>query len=154
MLDYLSTYTENLQKAAQYGLDEGLIASLSDGSKESAGYINAIIGEMEKLGGTTDEAKAFASQFNDSFQGVETAKDAFAGTVAEMNTDFSSAMDDIEDRMREAVDSFNMEDRAAEAAKCTIAAYIREIKAMTTGVQPSIATAASGMMGNLPLPDM
>ncbi|MEG0304906.1 MAG: hypothetical protein RR635_04345, partial [Oscillospiraceae bacterium] len=48
-VDYLATYSENLQKAAQYGLDEGLIASLSDGSEESAGYIDAIIGEMERL---------------------------------------------------------------------------------------------------------
>ena len=41
--DYLNLYSENLKKAAEYGLDDGLIKSLSDGSEESAGYINAII---------------------------------------------------------------------------------------------------------------
>lgn len=51
--DYLNLYSENLKKAAEYGLDDGLIKSLSDGSEESAGYINAIIQNIEKLGGST-----------------------------------------------------------------------------------------------------
>lgn len=52
--DYLNLYSENLKKAAEYGLDDGLIKSLSDGSEESAGYINAIIQNIEKLGGSTE----------------------------------------------------------------------------------------------------
>jgi len=129
---YLETYTENLRKAAEYGLDEGLIASLSDGSEESAGYINKIIREMEKLGGTTEEAQAFAEKFNTAFKDVETAKDEFAGTVAEMETDFSSKMDEIEARMTEAIDNMVMTDDAAEAAKETIDAYVQAIKDGTT----------------------
>ena len=34
---YLNTYSENLRRAAEYDLDEGLIASLSDGSTRARG---------------------------------------------------------------------------------------------------------------------
>jgi len=140
---YLETYTENLRKAAEYGLDDGLIASLSDGSEESAGYINAIIGEMERLGGTTEEAQAFAEQFNSAFQETETAKDEFAATVAEMETNFSTKMAEIEGRLDEAIGNMNMEADAAAAAKDTINAYIREIEAGVARTQTAAASVAN-----------
>lgn len=146
-VDYLATYTENLQKAAQYGLDDGLIASLSDGSEESAGYINAIINQIERLGGTTErmseDAAAFVEQFNGSFQEVEAAKDEFAGTVAAMETDFNSKMDEIEGRLTEAIDNMNMEADAAAAAKDTIQAYVDQIRSMTGDAHDAAAAVAA-----------
>ena len=127
-LTFIETYTENLRKAAEYGLDEGLIASLSDGSKESAGQIDLIVKEIEKLGGATGDmaadAQAFVNDFNSSFQEVQTAKDEFATTVAEMSTDFSTGMDDIEARLRQAISEMDMSTEAAAAAQRTIGAYV------------------------------
>ena len=40
---------------------------MSDGSEESAGYINAIIQNIEKLGGSTEGMPAAASKFVDEF---------------------------------------------------------------------------------------
>lgn len=92
----LSTYTENLQKAAIYGLDEGLIASLSDGSAESAGYLQTIISKIEDLGGTTEgmsaDAEEFVGEFNAAFAETAQAKDNFAATTAGMQTDFDTAI--------------------------------------------------------------
>lgn len=152
-IDYLATYTENLQKAAQYGLDEGLIASLSDGSAESAGYINAIIESIEKLGGTTeglsDDAAAFVEKFNGQFQEVETAKNNFAGTVAEMETDFNAKMGEIENRMNTAIDNMNMSDDAALAAKDTISAYVESIRSMTGEAHNAAAAVAAAAQSGL-----
>lgn len=96
----LASYTENLKKAAQYGLDEGLVLSLSNGSAESAGYLATIIEEIERLGGTTEgmssDAAAFVDEFNASFAKTEQAKDEFAETVATMETDFSETVGNIE----------------------------------------------------------
>lgn len=151
-IEYLATYTENLQKAAQYGIDDGLVASLSDGSSESAGYVNAIIEEIEKLGGTTEgmseDAAAFVSQFNTSFEGVETAKDGFATTVAEMETDFTSSMDAIEEKLNASIDNMNMEEDAAAAAKATMDGYVQSIKdqqsaAVSAATAVAKATAAA-----------
>ncbi len=126
--EYLTTYTDNLRKAAEYGLDDGLIASLSDGSAESAGQLDAIIGKVEALGATTEEAAGFVSNFNAKFSEVQTAKDEFAATVADMQTGFSTAMDEIEKKLADSIDNMNMETEAAEAAKDTLQAYIQSIR--------------------------
>ena len=95
----LAAYTENLQKAAQYGLDDGLIASLSDGSTESAGYLATIIGKIEELGGSTEgmssEAETFVSDFNASFARTQEAKESFATTVAGIQTDLDTAIESL-----------------------------------------------------------
>lgn len=92
----LAAYTENLKKAAQYGLDDGLVQSLSDGSTESAGYLATIIAEIEKLGGTTEgmssEASDFVDEFNAAFNRTNEAKESFAETVAAIQTNLDEAI--------------------------------------------------------------
>lgn len=97
----LATYTENLKKAADYGVDQGLVASLSDGSAESAGYLATIIGKIEELGGSTEgmseDAANFVDDFNASFARTQDARDEFAEVVAAMETDFADAVAAIEE---------------------------------------------------------
>lgn len=133
--DYLNLYSENLKKAAEYGLDDGLIKSLSDGSEESAGYINAIIQNIEKLGGSTEgmpaAASKFVTEFNSKFEETEKAKDTFADNVAKMETDFDEKMGEIETRMSKTVQNMEMTDEAWKAAQDTIKAYCDAIRSMT-----------------------
>lgn len=92
----LGTYTENLQKAAQYGISDGLIAQLSDGTPESEGYLQTIIEKIEELGGSeegmSDDAEKFVGEFNASFEDTQQAKDSFATTVGTMQTDLDTAL--------------------------------------------------------------
>lgn len=136
--EYLKLYTENLQKAADYGLDESLIASLSDGSAESAGQLDAIIQKIEQLGGTTEDAKEFVDSFNASFAEVESAKETWATSVAKMETDFDDAMAQIESDMEETIDNLNMSDIARESAKYTMDAYVSEIEAGVARAQSAL----------------
>ena len=133
--DYLNLYSENLKKAAEYGLDDGLIKSLSDGSEESAGYINAIIQNIEKLGGSTEgmpaAASKFVTEFNSKFDETEKAKDTFADNVAKMETDFDEKMGENETRMSKTVQNMEMTDEARKAAQDTIKAYCDAIRSMT-----------------------
>lgn len=133
--DYLNLYSENLKKAAEYGLDDGLIKSLSDGNEESAGYINAIIQNIEKLGGSTEgmpaAASKFVTEFNSKFEETEKAKDTFADNVAKMETDFDEKMGEIETRMSKTVQNMEMTDEARKAAQDTIKAYCDAIRSMT-----------------------
>jgi TP901 family phage tail tape measure protein len=133
--DYLNLYSENLKKAAEYGLDDGLIKSLSDGSEESAGYINAIIQNIEKLGGSTEgmpaAASKFVTEFNSKFEETEKAKDTFADNVAKMETDFDEKMGEIETQMSKTVQNMEMTDEARKAAQDTIKAYCDAIRSMT-----------------------
>ena len=148
-IEYLNTYSENLRKAAEYGLDEGLISSLSDGSEESAGYLNAIIENIEALGDSSAEAQAFVDDFNSSFQEVEAAKDEFATTVATMETDFDEKMAEIEGRLDEAIDNMNMETDAATAAKQTMDAYTQAIRDGTSNAVSAAESAANAVSAAL-----
>lgn len=155
--DYLNLYSENLKKAAEYGLDDGLIKSLSDGSEESAGYINAIIQNIEKLGGSTEgmpaAASKFVDEFNSKFEETTKAKDAFADSVAKMETDFDEKMGEIEQTMVGTVEKMEMTDEAAAAAKATIEAYCNAIRAMTGeagSAAEAVANAAASHLKTAP----
>ena len=155
--DYLNLYSENLKKAAEYGLDDGLIKSLSDGSEESAGYINAIIQNIEKLGGSAEgmpaAASKFVDEFNSKFEETTKAKDAFADSVAKMETDFDEKMGDIEQTMVGTVEKMEMTDEAAAAAKATIEAYCNAIRSMTGeagSAAQAVANAAAAHLSTTP----
>lgn len=155
--DYLNLYSENLKKAAEYGLDDGLIKSLSDGSEESAGYINAIIQNIEKLGGSTEgmpaAASKFVDEFNSKFEETTKAKDAFADSVAKMETDFDEKMGKIEQTMVGTVEKMEMTDEAAAAAKATIEAYCNAIRSMTGeagSAAQAVANAAAAHLSTTP----
>lgn len=150
-INYLTSYTENIKKAMDFGLDEALVKELSDGSQESAAQLDTIISKVEELGGTTDSAKKFVDDFNKKFQEVETAKDEFAGTVADMETDFSEKMAEIEERLNTSIDNMNMETDAAAAAKATMSAYVQEIIAggnqAVAAAQQAAANVAAALAG-------
>lgn len=155
--DYLNLYSENLKKAVEYGLDDGLIKSLSDGSEESAGYINAIIQNIEKLGGSTEgmpaAASKFVDEFNSKFEETTKAKDAFADSVAKMETDFDEKMGEIEQTMVGTVEKMEMTDEAAAAAKATIEAYCNAIRSMTGeagSAAQAVANAAAAHLSTTP----
>lgn len=151
--DYLNLYSENLKKAAEYGLDDGLIKSLSDGSEESAGYINAIIQNIEKLGGSTEgmpaAASKFVTEFNSKFEETEKAKDTFADNVAKMKTDFDEKMGEIETRMSKTVENMEMTDKARKAAQDTIKAYCDAIRSMTGEAGSAAEAVASSAASHL-----
>ena len=151
--DYLNLYSENLKKAAEYGLDDGLIKSLSDGSEESAGYINAIIQNIEKLGGSTEgmpaAASKFVDEFNSKFEETEKAKDAFADNIAKMETDFDKTMSDIEQTMTGTVEKMEMADEAKETAQATIKAYCDAIRSMTGEAGSAAEAVASAAASHL-----
>lgn len=97
--DYFTGYMLNLQRAAQIGIDDGLVAALADGSDESAGYLQMIVNEFnkvaEKYGENSQEAEDFVTDFNTKFEATSKAKDALAGTIAGIQTNFEERAQDI-----------------------------------------------------------
>lgn len=126
-INWINKYSENLQKAQKYGITDGLITSLSDGSEESGKYINQIISELDGL--NEKDAKALVKKLNDDFNGVKNAEGEFAKTVAGYKTDFSKTMDSLQKKAESTIDSMNLSKDAKKAAKETVQAYVSEINA-------------------------
>ena len=96
-ISYMDTYAANMARAAEMGVDEGLLATLSDGSVESAAYLQAIV----------DAGEEKIAELNEQFSKVEEGKKEFAEQMAEMETGFSENMDVLEKRLSEATDELN-----------------------------------------------
>lgn len=145
-IDYLSEYKDNLKLALDYGIDRELILALSDGSEESAGTLAAIvdrIGELKQTSG--EQADQFIEELNDSFSGVEEAKDLFAGTVAEIKVDFSGKMDELQGKFTETLEKMGDIDGAAAAAEAIMDAYTSSIQSGTAEAVSAAAAVAEAV---------
>ena len=123
-VSYMETYAANIQKAMELGVDEGLVKKLADGSEESAQILAAIVE------GGEDEIAAL----NEQLAKVEEGKNAFGDTVAEMETDFSEKMADIEKRMKDCVDELDISVEAGAAGAATIEGYIEGAESMRSSL--------------------
>ena len=135
-MDFMTTYGTNLQKAAEMGVSEGLLKQLSDGSVESAQYLQAIVdGGEEKIG-----------ELNQKFQQVENGKQTMSKIMAENVTDFSTKMSALESRMDTAVSRLNKADAAYISGAQTIQGYIRGAESYRSAIiaeYTSLAQAAN-----------
>lgn len=99
---YMDTYAENIKKAMELGVDEGLVKKLSDGSEESAQILAAIV-----EGGEEDIAL-----LNEKLAQVEEGKENFSETVAEMETDFNAKMTQLVSDLDAAIAEMDVADDA------------------------------------------
>lgn len=102
---YLETYNQNILKAMEMGVDEGLVRKLSDGSEKSAQILAAIV-----QGGTED-----IQALNEQLAKVEEGKESFSNSVAEMETRFKEKMEAVNRDMREMVQELNLKEAAYKA---------------------------------------
>ena len=98
-------------------------------------------------------ASKFVDEFNSKFEETTKAKDAFADSVAKMETDFDEKMGEIEQTMVGTVEKMEMTDEAAAAAKATIEAYCNAIRSMTGeagSAAQAVANAAAAHLSTTP----
>jgi len=121
-ITYWQDYNANLSGLTDRSQDiEGLnemLASFADGSADS---VNAVAG----MATATDKDLA---AMVDSWQTLQEEQKTVADSLAELETDFATKMDEIEGKMVETIEKMNMEDDAATQAKATIDAYIKAIE--------------------------
>lgn len=135
-VDYMNTYAENINKAMELGVDEGLVQKLSDGSEESAQILAAIVeGGEEEI-----------AALNEKLAEVEEGKENFSTTVAEMETDFSDKMTDLETRLQQTVDELDISVEAGAAGSASIQGYIdgaESMRSQLVATYKSLAQAAN-----------
>ena len=142
----LQLYTENLKRAGELGLDQGLVQSLADGSSQSAGYLAIMLSEIDKcaegtgsLGTSAEEAVAV---FNAAFKGTEEAKDNLATTMTTINENLDNSLREMEE-MAAAV-NFDGFWEAVDLAFSEVGVNFKEIgKNIGAGTQEGIDTSAA-----------
>lgn len=129
---YMDEYATNINKAMELGVDEGLIQKLSDGSEESAQILASIV-----QGGSEEIAA-----LNEELAKVDEGKEKFSTTVAEMETDFSAKMTDLEARIGKTVETLNVSAEAGAAGAATIQGYIDGAEGMRQALVAKYAALA------------
>ena len=128
--EYFQLYAENLRKAAEYGINEGLLNILSNGTVESAGYLQALISEIEAAGGALSEGgKEITEGVNAAFLEQQTAMETYATAVADVTTNVDDKMQELIENTAEAVGDLNMANEAKTSALNTIYGFIDGIDA-------------------------
>lgn len=146
-ITYWQDYNANLQSLTERSADiEGLsavIASFADGSEDS---VNAIAG----LANASDEdLRAMVT----NWQALQEEQEAAAGSVAELKTDFTSTMDELQNALAEDIEAMDLGDEAKASGRATIQGYIDGANSMLPQVQAAYAAlgkAASSALGPAP----
>lgn len=134
-ITYWQDYNANLQSLTERSADiEGLsavIASFADGSEDS---VNAIAG----LANASDEdLRAMVT----NWQELQKEQEAAAGSVAELKTDFSNTMDELQAALAEDIEAMDLGDEAKAAGRATIQGYINAANDML----PAVRSAYGGL---------
>ena len=122
---FMNDYAANMQEAARKGVDEGLVKSLSDGSKESAEYLAAISKASEKE----------ITALNEEFARTQEGKDEFARIMAEAKTEFSERWDEMNARTEDAIKELDKQAEAHKNGAATALAYADGLRSELSAIQ-------------------
>ena len=111
---YMDDYASNIQSAMEKGVDQGLIAKLSDGSTESAQILAEIV--------STGEDKI--AELNKAFEKTEEGKERFAEIMGDAITNFSKQAEELEKRIEEMAGNMDVSDEAYTSAVNTMSGLI------------------------------
>ena len=149
-VSYWQSYNDNLANLTARGEDiaglSEMIASFADGSSDS---VNAVAG----MASATDEELATMVS---NWQELQAEQEKTAGSMADLKTDFSAAMDELQTELAADIEAMNLGEEAAASGKATIQGYLNGITIMLPQVQAAyqrLANAASNALGGASVPD-
>lgn len=142
--EYFQLYAENLRKAAEYGINEGLLEILSNGTVESAGYLQAIIAEIDAAGGALSEGgKEITEGVNAAFLEQQTAMETYATAVADVTTNVDEKMQELVENTAQKVAELDMAEDAQTSAMNTLNGFIAGIDSGSGALQERMTQLAN-----------
>lgn len=126
--EFFNQYAENIKAAAEHGLNEGLVAALSNGSMESA----------QILAGLAAEGWTNINELNAAFEATQTGKAALEKNVQEANATAEGELQAIVDNVNAMVDEFNKAGEATSAGVETINGYVSGLNSNISGVSAAV----------------
>ena len=127
-IDFMNEYLENLRKAQEMGLSDELLASLSDGSKESAEY----------LAGLVEAGPEAAKEVSALYDEVQAQKKSFTDALAEQKLAADQTYDALVDKALNAIEELNLGDEAGSAMAETVEGLAQGIADKVPEVQAAV----------------
>lgn len=126
---FLEDYLSNLAKAQAMGLSAELLSALSDGSVESAQFLDALVNDTE---GTT------AADIDKLYQEVQAKKKQLTGALTEQQLAADQVYQSMAEEAKKAVEALDLESEAAENSGKTVAGIAQGIASHVSEVQIAV----------------
>lgn len=127
-IDYMSEYLENLKKAQEMGLSNELLASLSDGSAESAEY----------LAGLVEAGPEAAKEVDELYKELQEQKKGFTDALTEQKLAADQTYDALVEKALQTIDDLNLGDEAEAAMGDTVSGLAQGIEDHVGEVQAAV----------------
>lgn len=138
-LAYLQQYQQDLAAAQAMGLDSGLLASLADGSVESADYLHALATE-----GDTQNVEALNAAWRD----VQAAQESLAESLTDTRLTADTEFQGLVETAKKAAEDLNQYDTAESSMESTVQGIADGIAAKISDVQAQV-DALNEVLANL-----
>ena len=124
---FMREYLDNLEKAKSMGLSDELLASLSDGSAESAEYLAALVSDPR-----------MADSIDKLFQQVQEQKKNFTDELTAQKLAADETYAGLVETAKNAIGEMNLGEEAAAAAGDTVAGLATGISSHVSEVQSAV----------------
>ena len=126
---FLDAYLSNLQKAREMGLSDSLLAELSDGSVESAQYLDALV---------NDQTGKTAGEIDKKFQEIQEKKAALSKELANQQLTVDKTYQSLAEKAKEAVAALDLQGEAATNAGATVSGIAQGISSHVSEVAGAV----------------
>ena len=109
-IEFMKNYMDNLEQLKEWGISEELLASLADGSAESASYLQGLV----------DGGQDAAQEVSDLFDEVAQKKAEFTTDLTDTKLAADQAYQDLVDAAAAALDELNLYDEAKDSMMQTV----------------------------------
>ena len=127
-IDFMTEYLDNLQKAQEMDLSADFLASLSDGSKESAEYLHNLI----------EAGPEAAKEVSNLYDEVQQQKKSFTDALADQKLAADQTYDAMVQKAIEAIGELNLGAEAEAAMEDTVGGLAQGIADKVPEVQAAV----------------
>lgn len=126
---YWTNFGENMKRAAELGIDDGLLQALASMGTDGAAYLQSILDDMDSLGAGSEESLQLLNDLNSNYQA---AQEAQAQAAAEASDAIAQSSGEIDEAMRSMADAVKEMDKTSEmyeTAEANIDSYLAGLEA-------------------------
>ncbi len=130
-ISYWNTYADNMKRAAELGIDNGLLASLAAMDEQGGAWIASILADYDSLGAGTEEAMQLIAGLNAEYQEQQAAQEEAAAAAAEALAKTSGEIDETIKNIADSTAELDKTSEMYETAEANIDSYLAGLEAQT-----------------------
>lgn len=146
---YWTSFGDNMKRAAELGIDDGLLQALASMGTEGAAYLQSILDDMDSLGAGSEESLQLLNDLNSNYQA---AQEAQAQAAAEASDAIAQSSGEIDEAMRSMADAVKEMDKTSEmyeTAEANIDSYLAGLEAQAGPLYDSMKEMGQNILAAL-----